>query len=59
MSEEVLSPTVGKRQYLITYSQADCKLFPTKESFGLAVEEEFNAGTGKVKVDYWACCMDV
>jgi len=58
MTTSQLSPTVGKRQYLITYSQADLELFATCESFGTAVAEEFNAGLGKVKVDFWACCKE-
>ena len=53
MTEDGLRPLVGKRQYLLT--QADENLFPTRESFGYAVEKEFNSGTSKVKVDYWAC----
>jgi len=53
-----LSPLVGKRQYLITYSQADPLTFPTRESFGEAVQEEFDAGSSKVKVDYWAVCRE-
>ena len=56
--DEFLSPLVGKRQYLVTYSRANTEIFPTRESFGTAVEEEFNAGPGAVKVDYWACCME-
>ena len=54
----MLSPLVGKRQYLVTYSQANLDLFPTRESFGEAVAEEFNCGSGVVKVDYWACCRE-
>ena len=56
--EQSLSPLVGKRQYLITYSQANHEIFPTRESFGEAVEQEFNAGNGVVKVDYWAVCKE-
>ena len=56
---DTLSPLVGKRQYLITYSQANLNLFPTRESFGSAVAEEFNSGTSAVKVDYWACCKEL
>jgi len=45
-NEEDLSPTVGKRQYLVTLSQADLTMFPTRESFGKLVAEEFNRGVG-------------
>jgi len=41
---------VGKRQYMVTYSQADAKKFPTRSSFGQALRQEFNSGSGKVKV---------
>ena len=57
-SSEEPSALVGKRQYLVTYSQVDPAIFPTKESFGAALEEEFNAGPGIVKVEYWACCRE-
>ena len=49
--ETSLNPLVGRRQYLVTYSQADEKVFSTRESFGLMLEDQFNAGSGKVKVD--------
>lgn len=52
------SPLVGKRQYLITYAQCDLEKFPSRESFGLAIAEEFNIGKSAVKVDFWACCME-
>jgi hypothetical protein len=51
MSETNLqNPRSGRRQYLITYSQADINKFPTRESFGKMLENEFNAGTSQVKV---------
>ena len=46
------------RSYLVTYSQADLQLFPTRASFGSAVGEAFNTGSGKVKVDYWSCALE-
>ena len=48
-----LSPFVGKRQYLITYAQDTIDKFPTTVNFGEAIEEEFNAGSSKIKVIYW------
>ena len=53
-----LSPLVGKRQYLITYAQANIENFPTRVSFDEAIEEEFNAGSSNVKVNYWAACKE-
>ena len=50
-----MNPRVGRRQYLVTYSQADESKFSTRESFGKMLEAGFNAGTSVVKVDYWAC----
>ena len=38
-----MDPNVGKRQNLITYSQADLEKFPTRESFGQSLEVAFNA----------------
>ena len=52
------NPRVGRRQYLITYSQADAVKFPTRESFGKMLEAEFNAGNSRVKVSHWACCKE-
>ena len=53
-----MDPNVGKRQYLITYSQADLEKFPTRESFGQSLEVAFNAGSGKVNVTHWACSRE-
>lgn len=33
------SPLVGKRQYLITYAQANIEKLPTRMSFGEAIEK--------------------
>ena len=49
---------IGRRQYLITYSQADAEKFPTRQSFGEMVADEFNSGKSKVKVQHWACCKE-
>jgi len=53
-----LDRRVGRRQYLVTYSQADEKIFPTRQSFGDMVSREFNVGPSAAKVDYWACCRE-
>ena len=53
-----LNCRIGKRQYLVTYSQADIEKFPTRESFGKMMEEEFNSGSSQVKVSHWACCKE-
>ena len=53
-----LSRVVGRRQYLVTYSQANITLFPTREAFGNMLREEFDAGDSKAKVLYWACCQE-
>ena len=55
---QLQNPRSGRRQYLITYSQADLQRFPTRESFGKMVENEFNAEKNKVKVSHWACCKE-
>ena len=57
-SKQLTNPRSGRRTYLITYSQADLTRFPTRESFGRMVEEQFNAADGKAKVSHWACCLE-
>ena len=54
----VLAPRATRRSYLVTYSQADLKKFPSRESFADCVANAFNSGTGKVQVDHWACCLE-
>ena len=49
---------VNRRTYLIIYSKADLSKFPSRENFREAVVEGFNYGPGKVKVEYWACCLE-
>ena len=54
----ICNPRVAKRQYLVTYSQADLLKFPTRESFGTAVRDAFNHGSGKVTVQHWVCSRE-
>ena len=46
-----------RRTYLVTHSQADQIKFPSRQSFGEAVANEFNSGDPKGKVAYWACAL--
>ena len=48
----------ARRTYLVNYSQADLKKFPTHESFGAMLEAKFNDARGKARVSYWACCLE-
>ena len=48
----------GKRQYLVTYSRIDEEKFPTRQSFGEMVAEQFNKGGGQVKVQHWVCSKE-
>ena len=48
-----INPRVDRRQYLVTYFQADQSTFSTRESFGEMLEAEFNVKTSAVKVSYW------
>jgi len=57
-SERLVDSAVGRRTYLVTYAQADITKFPTRESFGNMIASHFNAGTSKVKTEYWACCLE-
>ena len=59
MTSSLLNPKCGRRQYLITYSQADEQRFPTRESFTNVVVEEFNREHSTVKVSHWACCREL
>lgn len=47
----------NRRQYLVTYSKADLKKFPTRKSFCDALVGCFN-GSGKIASEYWACCLE-
>ena len=53
-----MNPRAHRKVYLITYSQANRILYPTRESFGLDVVEAFNQGLSKIQVLYWACCLE-
>ena len=53
-----LDPRTISKTYLVTYSQANRNLFPTRESFGQSVADAFNKRSSKVKVLYWACCWE-
>ena len=51
MSErELQNPRSGRCQYLITYLQADEQRFPTRESFGNMLENEFNTRNSQIKM---------
>lgn len=47
-----------RRTYLVTYSQANRMLFPTRESFGGEVAKGFTMGSSQAKVCHWACCLE-
>ncbi|CAB3996967.1 hypothetical protein DSY43_02735 [Paramuricea clavata] len=57
-SKQLANPRNSRRTCLVTYSQADLNKFPSRESFGQMLEEQFNTGTGKAKVSHWACCLE-
>ena len=42
--------------YLITYSQANLGIFPTREAFASAVENAFKSV--QAKVSNWVCCLE-
>ena len=48
----------NRRQYLVTYSQADMEQFPTRDSFCDALIDCFQGPSGKVVAEYWACCLE-
>ncbi len=49
---------IGKRQYLVTYSNADATKFPTRKSFAEYIVAKFNEGAGEVKVEKWVACKE-
>ena len=55
---QVPAKSKPRRTYLITYSQADRTKFPSRQSFGEAVANEFNSGDPKGKVAYWVCALE-
>ena len=58
--EDFQVPTNSKsrRTYLLTYSQANRTKFPSEQSFGKAVANEFHSGDPKGKVAYWPCALE-
>ena len=59
MTWSPLNLRCGRRQYLITYSQADEQRSSTRGSFANVVVEESNRGNSAVKVSHWACCQEL
>ncbi len=53
-----LDSRVSRKSYIITYSQADIKKFPTRQSFADVVLEAFSQGNSKVVLQYWVCCLE-
>ena len=53
-----LSTRTVRRTYLITYSQTDLQKFPSRESFGTEVAFCFDQGSGKCRVEHWACSLE-
>ena len=57
-SMQMKNPNIGRRTYLLTYSQANREKFPTRECFGSVMERYFNEGKSKANVEFWACCLE-
>ncbi len=55
--ENELDPRTVRSTYMVTYSQADLKRFPTRESFAKVVVRTFES-KGKVKPLHWACSRE-
>ena len=49
LSTAAMNFCVGRRKFLVSYSQADEYKFSTRESFGIMLEVEFNARTMLLK----------
>ena len=57
-STQMDNSRLPRRTYLITYSQADLLKFHSREEFGKCIKNHFNKGSGKVKVQHWACSLE-
>ena len=51
ISIAAINSHVSRRQYLVSFSQADESKFSTRESFGEVLEAVFNEGISIAKVD--------
>ena len=58
MSAENNNTRESCRTYLLTYSQADKKIVPSKESFADIILNGFSTGNSKVVVEHWAVCVE-
>ena len=56
--QSTLSDRAQRQTYLVTYSQADLEKFPTRESFAVAVVQEFVQAGANVSVLQWACSKE-
>ena len=54
-SGKELSSRAVRKTYLITYSQANYRKFPTRETFARAVLESFSGSESKAKIKHWVC----
>lgn len=59
MPKSPLNSRCGRRQYLITYSQADKERFPSRESFANVVVVEFNRVKSVFRASHRSCCRDL
>ena len=57
-STQIGNSRLPRRTYLITYSQADLLKFPSRKEFEKCIKNHFNKGSGKVKVQRWACSLE-
>ena len=57
-STQMQNSRLARRTYLVTYSQADLSKFPTRKGFGKCIKHHFDKGSGKIKVQHWACSRE-
>ena len=57
-STQLVNSRLPRRTYLVTYSQVDLTKLPTRKGFGKCIKKHFNSGSGKVKVQHWACAKE-
>ena len=57
-STQLVDSRLSRRTYFVIYGQADLTKFTTRKGFRKCIKKHFNSGSGKVKVQHWACAKE-
>lgn len=59
MSSPTRAPSNARSVYLVTYSQANLELVPSRTDFAMIVKNAFEkSGGGNTLVEWWCCCRE-